>query len=74
MVNDHIEAASFRCCRETSHVNSRHYSSMSRTQEGISQNTARHGEGEHREVLCLAEELLAIDGDWESQSLFSLRV
>lgn len=74
MVNDHKEAASFRHCREASHVNSWHYSSIYRTQEGINQNIVRHGEGEHREVSCLAEELLAIDGDWERQSLFSLRV
>ena len=35
---------------------------------------AQPGEGEHHEVSCLAEELLAIDRDWERESLFSLRL
>lgn len=49
------------------HVNSQQYSSMPRTHEGASQNTSQRGEGQQRDVFCLAEALLAMDGDQERE-------
>lgn len=70
MVDDNKEAVSSRCCRVDAHMNSQLYGSMLRTHEARTHPSTERGE--HHDVSCLAEELLAIDSNQERERLRAL--